>query len=87
MNPLRLTYLDRYRAEQRGYVERGLSASYAYAERVLTAIADDLLSDDAIAAVGGLRSAMSNHEPIADHLSALFVAVPAAFKPEFVGAK
>lgn len=82
MNPLRLSHLERYRAEQRGYVERGLAASYAYAKRVIDGMEGDALSDEAFAALNALRAAMSNGEPIAACLFRLFVCVPYPFRPE-----
>lgn len=81
-----MSYLERYKAEQRGYVERGLDASYAYAGRILAGITDEGLGADAAAAVSSLREAMERREPIAAHMSRLFVAASWAFKPEHIAA-
>lgn len=79
MTALRLSYLERYRAEQRGYVERGLNASYPYAAKVMSKLIDSSLSADAATELENLRAAMACRQPVAPILARLFVAAPAAF--------
>jgi hypothetical protein len=79
MTPLRMSYLERYRAEQQGYIERGLSASYPYAAKIMAKLIDCSLTAEAATELENLRAAMACRQPVAPILARLFVAAPTAF--------
>jgi hypothetical protein len=79
MTALRLSYQERYRAEQRGYLERGLDLSYAYAKRAMSALLDQPLSAELAHELSNLRAAMATRQPIAAILDRLFLLAPTAF--------